>query len=222
MWIVGICAEEVRTVHDTVHRYIDSTSGVYYIRVDGRIGIPPSSVGEPASFFQQAGASQGQASYMSAESTPRAVRSSRPTGQQSKMDSKSSPGLVFPHNRDCLSSLSKGCQGSRLSATLPRRGQAGQAMLVSPHHPAGTCLHLAITPRTWLAQPSARCPGHVAPMWEQLQTSQGSHLDSVGAMRKFEPTSAGISWEATCNSRPNSEGRCWPPGGAPQFRRHIV
>lgn len=39
---------------------------------DGRIGIPPSSVAErdrPASFFQQAGASQDQASYMSAEST---------------------------------------------------------------------------------------------------------------------------------------------------------
>lgn len=60
VWIVGICAEEVRTVHDTVHRYIDSTSGVYYISVDrqdrntaelgwGARVIFPTSRGQPGS-----------------------------------------------------------------------------------------------------------------------------------------------------------------------------
>lgn len=125
---------------------------------------------------------------MSAEPTP---EQSGPADQQTKMDSKSSPGLRLPHNRDCLSSVSKGCQGFRAPHGLKAVCDLATA---GPSRPSNACLptpssrdrlHFAITPRTWLAQPSARCPGHVAPMWEQLQTSQGSHLDSVGSNEKI-------------------------------------
>lgn len=40
-------------------------------------------------------------------------------------------------------------------------------------------------------------------------------------MREFQPIRAGRPWGPTCSCRPNSEGRCWPPGGAHQFHRHI-
>lgn len=125
---------------------------------------------------------------MSAESTPRAVRSSRPTVENGQ---EIFPRSRLPHNRDCLSSLSKGCQGFRAPHGLKAVCDLATA---GPSRPSNACLptpssrdrlHFATTPRTWLAQPSARCPGHVAPMWEQLQTSQGSHLDSVGGNEKI-------------------------------------
>lgn len=87
--------------------------------------------------------------------------------------------------------MSKGCQGFRAPHGLKAVCDLATA---GPSRPSNACLptpssrdrlHFAITPRTWLAQPSARCPGHVAPMWEQLQTSQGSHLDSVGSNEKI-------------------------------------
>lgn len=133
----------------------------------------------PASFFQQAGASQDQASYMSAESTP---EQSGPADQQPPKVQV--PQVWPPHNRDCLS---KGCRarshrlpgapsaprpkGLKAVCGLATAGPSSQAMLVSPHHPAGTVSIFAITPRTWLAQPSALCPGHVAPGWRNSRLS---------------------------------------------------
>lgn len=74
-----------------------------------------------------------------------------------------------------------------MPAALPRRGQAGQAMLVSPHHSAGTVSILAVTfAHGWPAlATSAR---------GMLRSGGGtpdSHLDSVGAAMRTVSTSEG-------------------------------
>lgn len=189
----------------------------------------------PASFLQQAGASQDQASYMSAESTP---EQSGPADRQSRTQQKV-PQVSPPHNRDCLSvqGLQSQAQarlpgapsaprpkGLKAVCDLATAGPSSQAMLVSPHHPAGTVSIFALRPRTWLAQPSAPCPGHVAPGWRNSRLS-GLPSRFCGEKREnSNPPAQEDPWKATCECRPNSEareGRCWPPGGAHQFRRHI-
>lgn len=76
----------------------------------------------------------------------------------------------------------------------------------------------------------ARCavPGACCARVEELQTSHQSHLDSVGRNEKIRthPRRNILGGDVQVSAKLRGlaragEGRCWPPGGAHQFRRHI-